>query len=128
LESAARQDKDEEREVIINIALTLAVPYTAGVRSSIAKAGVIAISNHVEIEYGDKKCIHDYKHALGNIYTKATFSSNTITEMKRLAMENWMKRWTDAIQVATITASVPSKNFEFATSNIRVICRRTVLL
>jgi hypothetical protein len=128
LGSAARQDKDEEREVIINIALTLAVSYTAGVRSSVAKAGVIAISKHVEIGYGDKKSIHDYKHALGDIYTKATFSSNTITEMKRLVMENWMKRRTNAIQVATITASIASKNFEFATSNTRVICRRTVLL
>jgi 3-oxoacyl-[acyl-carrier protein] reductase len=114
--------------VIINIASTPAISgYTGGAAYSIAKAGVIAITKHIALEYGDKN-IRAYTLALGNISTEATFSSMTITERKKAAMENSMKRWGDPREVATIAASVASEDFAFATGNTIVIDGGTVLL
>jgi 3-oxoacyl-[acyl-carrier protein] reductase len=114
--------------VIINIASTPAISgYTGGASYSIAKAGVIAITKHIALEYGDKN-IRAYTLAPGNISTEATFSSMTVTERKKAAMESSMKRWGDPREVATIAASVASEDFAFATGNTIVIDGGMVLL
>ncbi|MDP8888925.1 MAG: SDR family oxidoreductase [Thermoproteota archaeon] len=114
--------------VIINIASTPAIAgHTAGAPYSIAKSGVIAITKHIALEYGDKN-IRAYTLALGNISTEATFASMTLTERKKAAMENSMKRWGNPREVATIAASVASNDFAFATGNTIVIDGGTVML
>jgi 3-oxoacyl-[acyl-carrier protein] reductase len=114
--------------VIINIASTPAIAgHMAGAPYSIAKSGVIAIAKHIALEYGDKN-IRAYTLAPGNISTEATFASMTITERKKAAMENSMKRWGDPREVATIAASVASEDFAFATGNTIVIDGGTVML
>ncbi|HEV3433712.1 MAG TPA: SDR family oxidoreductase [Nitrososphaera sp.] len=114
--------------VIINIASTPAVAgHTAGAPYSIAKSGVIAITKHIALEYGDKN-IRAYTLALGNISTEATFASMTLTERKKAAMENSMKRWGDPREVATIAAAVAVEDFSFATGNTIVIDGGTVML
>jgi 3-oxoacyl-[acyl-carrier protein] reductase len=114
--------------VIINIASTPAiVGHMAGAPYSIAKSGVIAITKHIALEYGDKN-IRAYTLALGNISTEATFASMTVTERKKAAMENSMKRWGNPREVATIAAGMASEDFAFATGNTIVIDGGTVLL
>ena len=114
--------------VIINIASTPAIAgHMAGAPYSIAKSGVIAITKHIALEYGDKN-IRAYTLALGNISTEATFASMTMTERKKAATENSMKRWGDPREVATIAASVASEDFAFATGNTIVIDGGTVML
>lgn len=119
---------DDGGGVIINIASTPAIAgHTAGAPYSIAKSGVIAITKHIALEYGDKN-IRAYTLALGNISTEATFASMTLTERKKAAIENSMKRWGDPREVATIAASVASEDFAFATGNTIVIDGGTVML
>jgi 3-oxoacyl-[acyl-carrier protein] reductase len=114
--------------VIINIASTPAIAgHMAGAPYSIAKSGVIAITKHIAFEYGDKN-IRAYTLAVGNISTEATFASMAMTERKKAAMENSMKRWGDPREVATIAASVASEDFAFATGNTIVIDGGTVML
>jgi len=114
--------------VIINISSTPAISgYTEGAPYTIAKAGIIAITKHIALEYGDKN-IRAYSLALGNISSEATFSSMTVTERRRAAMENAMKRWGDPSEVAKVAASVASDDFSFATGNTLVIDGGTVLL
>jgi 3-oxoacyl-[acyl-carrier protein] reductase len=114
--------------VIINIASTPAVSgHTEGAPYTIAKAGVVAITKHIALEYGDKG-IRAYTLALGNISTEATFSAMTVTERKKAAMENSMKRWGDPQEVAKIAAGMASDDFAFATGNTIVIDGGTVML
>jgi 3-oxoacyl-[acyl-carrier protein] reductase len=114
--------------VIINISSTPAVSgHTEGSPYTIAKAGVIAITKHIALEYGDKG-IRAYTLALGNISSEATFGSMTVTERKKAAMENSMKRWGDPMEVAKAAASLASDDFSFATGNTIVIDGGTVLL
>jgi len=114
--------------VIINIASTPAVSgHAEGAPYTIAKAGVIAIAKHIAMEYGDKN-IRAYSLALGNISSEATYASMTVTERRKAAMENSMKRWGDPSEVAKIAASVAGGDFAFATGNTIVIDGGTVLL
>lgn len=114
--------------VIINIASTPAVSgYVEGAPYTVAKAGAVAIAKHIALEYGDKN-IRAYTLALGNISTEATFNSMTVTERKKAAMENSMKRWGDPREVARVAASVASDDFSFATGNTIVVDGGTVLL
>ena len=114
--------------VIINTASTPAVSgHIAGAPYSIAKSGVIAITKHIALEYGDKN-IRAYTLALGNISTEATFASMTLTERKRAAMENSMKRWGDPREVATIAANLASDDFSFSTGNTIIIDGGMVML
>jgi 3-oxoacyl-[acyl-carrier protein] reductase len=114
--------------VVINIASTPAIAgHMAGAPYNIAKSGVIAITKHIALEYGDKN-IRAYTLALGNISTEATFASMAMTERKKAAMENSMKPWGDPREVATIAASVASEDFAFATGNTIVIDGGTVML
>jgi NAD(P)-dependent dehydrogenase (short-subunit alcohol dehydrogenase family) len=114
--------------VISNIASTPAVAgHSAGAPYSIAKSSVIATTKHIALEYGDKN-IRAYTLALGNISTEATFSSMTLTERKKAAMENSMKKWGDPREVAIIAANVASKDSSFATGNTIVIDGGTVII
>lgn len=114
--------------VIINISSTPAVSgHTEGAPYTVAKAGVIAITKHIALEYGDKN-MRAYTLALGNISSDATFSSMSVTERKKAAMENSMKRWGDPREVAKVAASVASDDFTFVTGNTIVIDGGTVLL
>jgi 3-oxoacyl-[acyl-carrier protein] reductase len=114
--------------VIINIASTPAVSgHTEGAPYTVAKAGVVAVTKHIALEYGDKG-IRAYTLALGNISTDATFGAMTVTERKKAAMENSMKRWGDPREVARIAASITSDDFSFATGNTIVIDGGTVML
>jgi 3-oxoacyl-[acyl-carrier protein] reductase len=114
--------------VIINIASTPPIAgHTAGAPYSIAKSGLIAITKHIALEYGDKN-IRSYILALGNVSTEATFASMTLTERKKAAMENSMKRWGYPREVGTIAASIASGDFAFATRNTIVIDGGRVML
>jgi 3-oxoacyl-[acyl-carrier protein] reductase len=114
--------------VIINISSTPAIAgHTEGAPYSIAKAGIIAMTKHIALEYGDKN-IRAYTLALGNIATEATLHSMTTAEKKKAATENSMKRWGDPKEVANIAASIAEDSFSFATGNTIVIDGGTVLL
>jgi 3-oxoacyl-[acyl-carrier protein] reductase len=118
----------EAGEVIINIASTPAIAgYMAGALYSIAESGVIAITRDIALEYGDKN-IRAYSLALGNTSTEATFASMTLTERKKAATDNSMKRWGDPREVTTIAASMASEDFAFATGNTIVIDEGAVML
>jgi 3-oxoacyl-[acyl-carrier protein] reductase len=100
-----------------NIASTPAISgNTRGTLYSIAKAGVIAITKHIALEYGEKDIVV-YTFTLGNISAEATFSSMTLTESKKASMDNSMKRWRHPREVAAAAASLASEDFAFATGN-----------
>jgi len=114
--------------VIINIASTPGIAgHMAGAPDRIAKSGVIAITEHIALEYGEKN-IRAYTLTLGNISAEAIFASMTMTERKKAATENSVKRWGDPGEVATIAASVASEDFAFRTGNTIVIGRGAVML
>ena len=114
--------------VIINIASTPAIAgHMAGAPYRIAKFGVIAITEHIALDYGEKN-IRAYTPTLGNISAEAIFASMTMTERKKAATENSVKRWGDPREVATITASVARDDFAFPTGNTIVIDGETVML
>jgi 3-oxoacyl-[acyl-carrier protein] reductase len=113
--------------VILNIASTAAIAaHTAGAPYGIAKAGIIAITKHIVLQY-DERNNAAYTLALGNISTDATFSSMTLTERKRAATESSMKKWGHPREVATIAASVACDDFSFSISNVIVIDGGTVM-
>jgi len=114
--------------VTIYIAFTPGVlGHNEGVPHTIAKAGLVAITMHIALEYGDKN-VRAYTLALGNISTEATSNSMTVTERKKTAMENSMKKLGDPQEVAKVAASVASDDFTFATGNTMVIGGGTVML
>ena len=90
--------------------------HAAGIPYSIGTPGVIAIIKHTALEYGDK-IFRAYTLALCNISTDATFHSITVTERKKVAMENSMNRCRNPREVATISASIASEDFAYATGN-----------
>lgn len=114
--------------VIISISSTPAIAgHTEGVPYTIAKAGIVAMTKHIALEYGPYN-VRAYTLALGNIATSATFGSMTASERKKAALENAMKRWGDPRQVARIAASVAGDDFAFATGNTIVVDGGAVLL
>lgn len=113
---------------IINIASTPATAgHMVGALYRIEKSGVIAITKHIALEYGEKN-IRAYTLTLGNISAEAIFTSMTMAERKKAATENSVKRWGDPREVATITASVAREDFAFPTGNTIVIDGETVML
>ncbi len=112
--------------VIISISSTPAISgHTEGAPYSIAKAGIIAMTKHIALEYGN---IRAYTLALGNISSEATFNSMTPAEKKKAAAENSMRRWGYPKEVASVAASLADDSFSFATGNTIVIDGGAVLL
>jgi NAD(P)-dependent dehydrogenase (short-subunit alcohol dehydrogenase family) len=119
------QNKDG---VVISISSTPAiVGHNEGAPYSLAKAGIIAMTKHIALEYGCKG-VRAYSLALGNIATAATLGSMDAEAQRRAAEENAMKRWGKPREVARIAASIASEDFSFATGNTIVIDGGTVLL
>lgn len=114
--------------VVISISSTPAISgHVEGAPYTLAKAGIIAMTKHIALEYG-RKNIRAYTLALGNIATDATFNSMTAAERKKAAGENAMKRWGKPREVAKVAACVASDDFSFATGNTIVIDGGTVFL
>jgi 3-oxoacyl-[acyl-carrier protein] reductase len=114
--------------IIISISSTPAIAgHIEGAPYTIAKAGIIAMTKHIALEYGDSG-VRAYSLALGNIATHATFSSMTKEARKQAAQESAMKRWGKPEEVAKIAASLASDDFAFATGNTIVIDGGAVLL
>jgi 3-oxoacyl-[acyl-carrier protein] reductase len=113
--------------VIVSIASTPAIAgHTEGAPYTLAKAGIIAMTKHIALEYGSNN-IRAYALALGNIATEATFNSMTATERKKAAGENAMKRWGDPKEVARAIAALVSDDFSFGTGNTMILDGGTVL-
>lgn len=114
--------------VIVSISSTPAVAgYSEGAPYSLAKAGLLAMTKHVALEYG-KDNIRAYALALGNIATDATFNSMTASARKAAAHESAMKRWGRPGEVAKVIAALVSDDFSFATGNTIVVDGGTVFL
>jgi 3-oxoacyl-[acyl-carrier protein] reductase len=114
--------------VIVSISSTPAVAgYSEGAPYSLAKAGLLAMTKHVALEYG-KDNVRAYALALGNIATDATFNSMTATARKAAAQESAMKRWGKPGEVAKVIAALASDDFSFATGNTIVVDGGTVFL
>lgn len=107
--------------VIINVSSTPAFSgHTAGAPYTIAKAGVIAATKQIALEYANKN-IRAYTLALGNIATDATYFSMTEKDRRKAASESAMKRWGSPDEVARVAACLASDSFSFATGNTIVI-------
>ena len=118
----------KKRGVIISISSTPAIAgHTEGAPYTLAKAGIIAMTKHVALEYG-RDNVRAYTLALGNIATDATFNSMTEKERIAAAQENAMKRWGTPREVAKVAASVAGDDFSFATGNTIVIDGGAVFL
>jgi 3-oxoacyl-[acyl-carrier protein] reductase len=114
--------------VIISISSTPAISgHIEGAPYSVAKAGIIAMTKHIALEYG-RKNIRAYTLALGNISTAATFNSMTPAEKKKAAAENAMRRWGFPREVASVAASIADNSFSFVTGNTIVVDGGAVLL
>ena len=113
--------------VIISISSTPALAgYTEGAPYSLAKAGIIAMTKHVALEYG-KDNVRAYVLALGNIATDATFNSMTDKAKKVAAQESAMNRWGRPEEVGRTIAGLAGDDFSFATGNTIVVDGGTVL-
>jgi 3-oxoacyl-[acyl-carrier protein] reductase len=114
--------------IVISISSTPAISgHTEGAAYSIAKAGLIAMTKHIALEYGSKN-IRAYTLALGNIRTEATFDSMNDAQKKAAEQENAMKRWGEPDEVARIAANIASDSFSFATGNTIVVDGGSVFL
>lgn len=114
--------------VIINISSTPAIAgHVEGAPYTLAKAGIIAMTKHVALEYGNRG-VRAYSLALGNIATDATFGSMDEKARMQAAQENAMRRWGKPEEVARVAASLAGDDFSFATGNTFVIDGGAVLL
>ncbi|WP_415283436.1 SDR family NAD(P)-dependent oxidoreductase [Candidatus Nitrososphaera sp. FF02] len=114
--------------VIISISSTPAIAgHVEGAPYTLAKAGIVAMTKHVAIEYASRG-IRAYTLALGNIATDATFNSMSASARKKAAQENAMKRWGDPKEVAKVAAGIAGDDFSFATGNTIIIDGGAVLL
>lgn len=114
--------------VVVSISSTPAIAgYTEGAPYSLAKAGIVAMTKHVALEYG-RDNVRAYVLALGNIATDATFNSMTAKAQTAAAQESAMKRWGRPEEVARVIAALAGDDFSFATGNTIVVDGGTVLL
>lgn len=114
--------------VIVSISSTPAISgYSEGAPYSLAKAGLLAMTKHIALEYG-KDNMRAYTLALGNIATDATFNSMSARARKKAAQESAMKRWGRPEEVAKVIAALASDDFSFATGNTIVVDGGTVFL
>ena len=107
--------------VIINIASTPALSgHNEGAPYTIVKAGVIAVTKHIALEYGNKR-IRAYTLALGNIATDATYYSMSKRGRRKATTEPAMKRWGSPEEVARVAACLGSESFSYATGNTIIV-------
>jgi 3-oxoacyl-[acyl-carrier protein] reductase len=107
--------------VIINIASTPALSgHNEGAPYTIAKAGVIAVTKHIALEYGNNR-IRAYTLALGNIATDATYYSMSKRGRRKATTEPAMKRWGSPEEVARLAACLGSESFSYATGNTIIV-------
>lgn len=107
--------------VIINIASTPAISgHNEGAPYTIAKAGVIAVTKHIALEYGNNR-IRAYTLALGNIATDATYYSMSKGGRRKATTEPAMKRWGSPEEVARLAACLGSESFSYATGNTIIV-------
>ena len=107
--------------VIINIASTPALSgHNEGAPYAIVKAGVIAVTKHIALEYGNKR-IRAYTLALGNIATAATYYSMSKRGRRKATTEPAMKRWGSPEEVARVAACLGSESFSYATGNTIIV-------
>ena len=107
--------------VIISIASTPAISgHICGSPYSIAKAGLISLTKHIAIEYGQYN-IRSYSVALGDIDTQAMRKSLSKKEMLKAKNENTMKRLGRPEEIAKSIVSLAGENFSFLTGNTIII-------
>ena len=107
--------------VIINIASTPAISgHICGSPYSIAKAGLISLTKHIALEYGQYN-IRSYSVALGDIYTDVMRRSLSKNELVKAKNENTMKRLGRPDEVAKSIVSLAAENFSFSTGNTIII-------
>ena len=106
---------------IINIASTPAISgHICGSPYSIAKAGLICLTKHIALEYGQYN-IRSYSVALGHIYTDSMRKSLSRNEIVKAKSENTMKRLGRPEEIAKSIVSLASGVFSFSTGITIVI-------
>ena len=109
------------RGVIINIASTPAISgHICGSPYSIAKAGLICLTKHIALEYGQYN-VKSYSVALGDIYTDSMRKSLSRNEIAKAKNENTMKRLGRPEEIAKSISSLACGNFSFSTGITLVI-------
>lgn len=111
----------KRKGVIINIASTPAIAgHSNGLPYSIAKAGLIGLTKHIALEYGQYN-IRSYSVALGDIDTQAMRKAFSKSELRRARNENTLKRLGRPEEIARSIASIASENFSYSTGNTLII-------
>jgi len=87
---------------------------------SIAKAGLISLTKHIALEYGQYS-IRSYSVALGDVYTDTMLRSLSRSELVKAKNENTMKRLGQPEEVAKSIVSLAGENFSFSTGNTIII-------
>jgi len=107
--------------VIINIASTPAISgHSYGSSYSIAKAGLICLTKHIALEYGQYN-IRSFSVALGDIDTQAMHKSLSKGELQKARNENTLKRLGRPEEIARSIVSIAGENFSFSTGNTLII-------
>lgn len=101
----------------MNIASTPAFErHIACILYSTSQVGVFAIIARIALKYVSKN-IRAHSLVLGTTSNEATFSSIIVTEIRKAAMANPMKRRGKSKEVATIAANLAREEFSFSTGN-----------
>jgi 3-oxoacyl-[acyl-carrier protein] reductase len=107
--------------VIINIASTPAISGRSyGSPYSVAKAGLIGLTKHIALEYGQYN-IRSYSVALGDIDTQAMRKSLSKSELQKTRNENTLKRLGRPEEIAKSIVSIAGEDFTFSTGNTLII-------
>jgi 3-oxoacyl-[acyl-carrier protein] reductase len=107
--------------VIINIASTPAISGRSyGSPYSLAKAGLIGLTKHIALEYGQYN-IRSYSVALGDIDTQAMRKSLSKSELQKTRNENTLKRLGRPEEIAKSIVSIAGEDFTFSTGNTLII-------
>jgi 3-oxoacyl-[acyl-carrier protein] reductase len=111
----------KSKGVIINIASTPAISgHSYGSPYTIAKAGLIGLTKHIALEYGQYN-IRSYSIALGDVDTQAMRKSPSKSELQKARNENTLKRLGRPEEIAKSIASIAGENFTFSTGNTLII-------
>jgi 3-oxoacyl-[acyl-carrier protein] reductase len=111
----------KRKGVIINVASTPAVSgHSYGSPYSIAKAGLIGLTKHIALEYGQYN-IRSYSVALGDIDTQAMRKSLSKRELQKARKDNTLKRLGRPEEIAKSIVSIAGQDFSFSTGNTLII-------